>query len=480
MRSRPWCAALLALTVALPAAAQTGLRLGEAIDTALAAHPTVVDAQSASRSAALALRLAEIDHGGLAVTISATPAASVDLSPLQTGTFADVADTFDLDGAGTVSAALALPWGMAIAASYSGEIDLDGSGRDDDELIDTHGVSVSQDLLPGGRLSAAALAVHDRRDQLRLARLHLQRVRGQVALQVARAFLALTERAETVAVGEARLAFAERDLTQTRFRVAQGAADRPALLDATIAVTEQRNTLDELRAALALDTAEFFAELQLPPATLAAPAAADRAALRRRARALLAEPTPPAAIAGAVDVLEAEAALSSAELQAERTQRGALPAVSVGLDYRKPRGVSRPGSVSLSITGSYTLFDSGRTAAATAQAQERVTSARRALATSRRDIEEAFERARLALASAVADDELAALRLERATLRMEQSTRRHAAGAISDRELAETALQVREAQGAARTATLAVGDAYLSLAIDLGHDVLAELAAIAR
>ena len=53
-------------------------------------------------------------------------------------------------------------------------------------------------------------------------------------------------------------------------------------------------------------------------------------------------PTPAAAIAGALGVLEAEAALRSAELQAERTLRGgALPAVSLGLDYRKPRAAHR-------------------------------------------------------------------------------------------------------------------------------------------
>ena len=480
MSRKAWYAALIALAAALPAVTQQALHIGDAVDAALAGHPSVVEAEAAARAAALALRLAEIDAGGLAVSVSATPAAGIDLAPLETGTFADVGDTFDLDAAGTVSAALALPWGMAIAGSYTGEFDLDGSGRDNEDLIDTHSLSVSQDLLPEGRLSAEALAVHDRRGQLRLARLRLQRVRNEVALQAARAFLALTERTLSLALLEERLAFAERDLTQTEFRVAQGAADRLALLDATIAVTDQRNTLEQQRAALALDTAGFFADLDLAAGPLAMPAAADPAALRRSARALLAEPTPPAAIAHALDVLEAQAALSSAELQAERTLRGALPALSVGLDYRKQRGASRPGSVSLSITGSYTLFDSGRNAAASAQAEERVAAARRALATARRTVEEGFARARLTLASAAADEELATLRLERASLRMEQATRRQAAGAISDRELEEASLQMREAQGSARAAMLALGDAYLSLAIDLGQDVPRKLAAIAR
>ena len=439
-----------------------------------------MEAEAAARSAALALRLAEIDQGGVAISVSATPAASVDLGPLETGTLADVGDTFGLGAAGTVSAALALPWGMEITGSYTGEFDLDGSGRDNEDVIDTHSVSVSQHLLPEGRLSAEALAVHDRRDQLRLARLRLQRARNDVALRVARAFLTLSERTETLALLEERLAFAERDLAQTRLRVAQGAADRLALLDATITATDQRNTLDQQRAALALDTAEFFADLDLAPSPLAVPAADDPAALRRSARAALADPTPPAAIANALDVLEAEATLRSAELQAERTLRGALPAISLGLDYRKPRGAPRPGSVSLSITGSYTLFDSGRSAASSAQARDRVETSRHELGTARRAVEEGFARARLTLASAVADEELAALRLERANLRMEQATRRHAAGAISDRELEEASLQLRDAQGTARAALLALGDAYLSLAIDLGRDVQRELAAIAR
>ena len=136
--------------------------------------------------------------------------------------------------------------------------------------------------------------------------------------------------------------------------------------------------------------------------------------------------------------------------------------------------------MSLSITGSYTLLDSGRNAAASAQAQDRVAALRRALVTARRTTEEAFARSRLTLAGAVADDELASLRLERADLRMEQATRRHAAGAISDREQEEASLHLRETQGAARAALLALGDAYLWLVIDLGQDVRTELAAIAR
>ena len=148
MSRTPWYAALIALAAALPAVAQEALHIGHAVDAAVAGHPSVVEAEAAARSAALALRLAEIDQGGLALSVRATPAASVDLAPLETGTFADVGDTFGLDVAGTVSAALALPWGMEIAGSYTGEVDLGGSG-DSEGLIDTHSLSVSPGSVAG-------------------------------------------------------------------------------------------------------------------------------------------------------------------------------------------------------------------------------------------------------------------------------------------------------------------------------------------
>ena len=479
MRPSLWLAALLGVTAALPAIGEQRLRIGDAVDAALAGHRSVVAAEAAARSAALALRLAEIDHGRVAVTLSATPSAGVDLAPLQTGTWSDVADTFDVRGSGTFSAAVALPWGMAIAGSYTAELDLDDPDGDDDRLLDVHSLSVSQDLLPGARLSATALAVEERRDQLRLAGLRLRRVRNEVALQAARTFLTLIDRNETLARMEERLAFAERDLDHTRLLVSQQAADQLELLDATIAAAEQRNALDALRAGLALDTAQFFADLGLPAAPLAAPDTADPAALRWTARALLAEPTPAAAIAGAVEVMEAEAALSSAALQAERARRGVLPELSLSLDYRKLRSAPRPGLLSLSITGSYTLFDGGRGAVVTEQAQEQLAAARRALATSRSDVEQAFARSRLALTSALADQELATLQWQRARLQREQAARRHAAGAIGDRALREAELLLREAHGGAGAATLALADAYLSVLIDLDVDVRQELAAIA-
>ena len=258
-----WLPVLLCLTAALSADAEEGLRIGDAVAAGLAVHRSVVEAEAGARSAALALRLAEIDHGGVAVTLSATPAASVDLAPLQTGTFSDVADTFDVGASGTVSAALGLPWGMEITGSYTGEVDLDGPEPVGDRLIDTHSLSVSQDLLPPAGLSASALALSERRDQLRLARLRLWRARNDVALEVARTFLTLTGREVALALAEQRLAFAERELAHTRSRVEQQAADRLDLLDATIAVAEQRNTIAKQRAALTLDLAEFFADLGL-------------------------------------------------------------------------------------------------------------------------------------------------------------------------------------------------------------------------
>ena len=463
-----WLAVLLGLTTALPVISQEELSIGDAIAAAMAGRRSVVDAEAAARAAALSLRLAEIDHDGVAVTLSATPSASVDL-----------ADTFDVDGSGTVSAAVALPWGMEITGSYTAEVDLDGTERDAENVLDLHSLSVSQDLLPEGRLSTTALAVADRQDQLRLARLRLLRVANEVVLQVARSFLALTERTAALELAEQRFALAERDLAHTRTLVAQQAAGHLDLLDAKIAVTEQRLSLDEARAAVTLDTNRFLADLGLPPTPLTVPTA-DFATLRQRARALLADPTPPVAIATALEVLEAEAALSSAERRAERAERGLLPELALSLDYRKPRSAPRPGSLSLSITGRYTLFDGERSAVAAAQAQEQVATAVRTLATARTEVEDAFERARIALANALAAEELAALRLERAQLALEQATRHHDAGAISDRELDESALLLRDAEGAANAAALALGDAYLSVAIELGLDLERELAAIAR
>ena len=157
-----------------------------------------------------------------------------------------------------------------------------------------------------------------------------------------------------------------------------------------------------------------------------------------------------------------------------------MPRLSLSLDYRKPRSASRPGTLSLSVTGSYTLYDGGRTAAASEQAQQLAATARRNLANARTDVERAFARSRLELTSALAAEQLAALQLERAHLRLERATRRHAAGAISAAALDEAALQLRAAEAEAHAAALAVGSAYLSIASDLGLDLQQELAAVTR
>lgn len=468
---------MLALAAALPAAAQEGVRIGDAVRAGVAVHRSVAAAEAVARSAQLALRLAEIDHGRIAVTVSATPAASVDLAPIESGTVGGVADT--ARGSGTVSAAVALPWGMEVSGSYTAEVDLGGSGRAGETLLDVYGLSLSQDLLPEGRLSASSVALVERRGQFRLARLRLARARNEAALEVARMFLTLIERATALTLARERLAVAERSLAHTESLVAQEAAERLDLLDATITAAGQRNAIDEMRAVLSLDTAGFLADLELPPQSLIVPDA-DLAALRASARSLLAEPIPPGAIGVALEVLEAEAALVDAELQAERAQRGALPELSLSVDYRKPRSTPRPGSLSLSVTGSYPLLDGGRSAVASEQALEQAATARRQLATTRTDVERAFARSRIELAGALAADELAALQLERARLRLAQAERRQRAGAISAAQLQQAALQLRDTEADVRAAALALADAYLAIATDLGLDLQNEIAAIIR
>ena len=106
-------------------------------------------------------------------------------------------------------------------------------------------------------------------------------------------------------------------------------------------------------------------------------------------------------------------------------------------------------------------------------------SAQRALNTARSTAESGLQRARLDLQRAIAAEELAALRWERATLQADQAARRHAAGALSDTELADAALPLQEAEDAALAAVYALGGAYLALAIDLSLDLQEALAAIA-
>lgn len=474
--------AALAIT-ALPAAAQEGIGLAGAIDAALASHPSVVQAQAAVQSAALALRMAEIDHGDVTVSLRATPAAgSVHLAPWEDGEFSDVVDTFDADTSATVSAQVDLPWGMTIAGSYTAGVELDdlddrGAGAED-RFTDAQSLSISQDLLPAGSLAPAAAALAGRRDDLRLAQLRLLRARSDVTRQVAGTFLSLVERTAALDVWKERLAAAERDLANTRALADRQAADPIDLLNARIAAVEQRNAVADARALLVLDSEAFFADLALPMTALVIPTV-DADALRRAALALLDAPAATAGADDALAVLEAQAQLAAAELRLEQARRGWLPALAVSLDYTKSGGAPGLGRLSVSLTGSYTLYDDGRREVAVQQAEEQVDAARRALRSARSTAQSGLERSRIDLRRAIAADVLAVLRHERAVLQAEQAALRHAAGAISDAALSDAALPLQEAVDAARTAVHALGRAYLALAIDLSVDTAQALAAIA-
>ncbi len=485
MSRRVWLPALAALiAAAAPAAAQDGLGLVAAVQAALASHPSVIQARAAVESAALSLRMAEIEHGGVTVSLRATPLrAGVSLAPWEDGTFDDVVDTFDADAGGTVSAQVDLPWGMSITGSYTAGVeldDLDRSGSGDEErFTDAQSVSISQDLLPAGRLSTTAVALAGRRDDLRLARLRLASTQNDVAQQVAVTFVGLTERTAALAVAEERLAIAERELANTQSLVDQQAADRIALLGARITAFERRNAAADARASLALDSAAFFADLDLPETALVAPEV-DAEALRRAASGLLEASAGMADPDSALAVLEARAQLEAARLRLAQAQRGSLPSLSASVDYTKGSGAPGLGGLSVSVTGSYTLHDGGKQAIAVQQAEAQAESARRALVSAQGTAEQGLQRSRLDLERAIAAEELAALRLERARLQAEQAARRHAAGAISDTDLADSALPLQEAEDAALAAVYALGGAYLALAIDLSLDLQEALAAIAE
>lgn len=483
LRRPALASALTALAIAaLPAAAQERLDLAAAIDAALAAHPSVVQAQAAVQSAALSLRMAEIDHDDVTVSVRATPAAmSVNLAAWEEGAFSDVVDTFDADSGATLSAQVELPWGMTIAGSFTAGVELDDLDRrgvsEEDRYTDSYSLSISQDLLPAGPLAPAAAALAGRRDDLRLAQLRLLRARSDVTQQVVRTFLSLVERTAALAVAEERMAVAERQLADTRSLADQQAADRIAVLDARIAAVERRNAVADARASLSLDSAAFFADLSRPPAPLAAPAV-DVDALRRAAQELLDAPAAPGAD-DALAVLEAQAQLAAAQLRLEQARRGWLPSLAVSLDYNKGTGPPGLGQLSVSLTGSYTLFDSGRRETAILQAEEQVAAARRGLTSAQSSARSGREQIRLDLLRAIAADQVAVLRHERAGLQAEQAADRHAAGAISDAALADTALPLQEARDAARAAVHALGRAYLALAIERSVDALQALAAVA-
>ena len=484
MSRRFWLPALAALIVAAaPAAAQDGLGLVAAVQAALASHPSVIQARASVESAALSLRMAEIDHDGVTVSLRATPvAAGVSLSPLEDGTFGDVADTFDADTSAMVSAEVELPWGMSVTGSYTAGVELDDLDRrgssEEERFTDAQRLTITQDLLPAGRLAPSAIALAGRRDDLRLARLRLTSTQSDVAKQVAQTFVGLTGRMAALEVAEERLAIAERELANTQSLVEQQAADRIALLSARITAIERRDAVTDAHASLALDTAAFFADLDLPEAPLVAPAV-DADALRRAAHDLVEASAGMADPDSALAVLEARARLDAARLQVAQARRGSLPSLSLSLDYTKGSGAPGLGGLSVSLTGSYTLYDGGKQDVAVQQAEAQEDSAQRALVSARSTAEQGLQRARLDLQRAIAAEELAALRWERARLQADQAARRHAAGALSDTGFADAALPLQEAEDAAQAAVHALGGAYLALAIDLSVDLQEALAAIA-
>ena len=389
MSRRAWLPALAALAVAAAAAqaaAEDGLGLIAAVQAALASHPSVIQERAALESAALSLRMAELEHHDVTVSVRATPAtAGVSLSA------DDVVDTFDADASATLSAQVDLPWGMSISGSYTAGVELDdldsrGSG-DEERFTDAQRLTITQDLLPAGRLSPSAIALAGRRDDLRLARLRLASTQSDVAQQVAVTFVGLTERTAALAVAEERLVIAERELANTRSLVEQQAADRIALLGARITAIERRNAVTDARASLALDIAAFFADLDLPEAPLIAPEV-DADSLRRAAHDLVEASAGMADPDSALAVLEARARLDAARLQLEQARRGSLPSLSLSLDYTKGSGAPGLGGLSVSVTGSYTLYDGGKQAVAVQQAEAQVDSAQRALVSAQSTAEE--------------------------------------------------------------------------------------------
>jgi len=480
MSKRSWLPSLvvLVLATATPAAAQEGTSLFEAVSAALKSHPSVVQAEAAARSAALSLRLAEIDHGSVSVILHATPASGkVSIAPWEDVTLGNVVETFDADGSASLSATVELPWGMSISGSYTAGLDLDNL----EILTNRLDGSISQDLLHPGPLAPTAAALSGRQRDLRLARLRLERIQSDVAQQVTVTFLDLIERNAALKIASERLFFAERDLSDTRTRSEQGATSQVELLGARIAVLQQRNAITDARATLELNSATFFADLNLPPEPLSAPAI-DLEVLRDATRSLISTlrwPAQASVVDAALTVLEARAALETAGLQEERTAISSLPQLSLSLSYSKTSSAPGLGNLNVSLTGSYTLFDGGRQAVLLAQAEEQVDSARRALANARSTVQNGLKQSLRDLQRAVDVEELTALQLKRARVLADQVILQHAAGLLSDATLADASLPLREAQDASYAAVHALSGAYLSLSLQLGIDLRRALAAIA-
>lgn len=479
----PTLAGLIAL-VTVPAVAQEGIRLTDAIHTALASHPSILQAEKAVQSAVLSFRLSEIDHGAVTVTLHATPASgSVNLTPWEEGSFSDVVTTLDADSNVTISATTELPWGMIISGSYTAGFELDDLDEvgfaNEESFTDAQSISISQNLLHPGRLSPTAIALESRRENLRLSRLRLRREQNDVVQQVAVTFLDIVERKAALAVLTERLRFAKRDLSATQSRVEQRAESELDLLNARIAVIQWQNAVTDAQSNLDLDTVQFFANLDLPKVPLVA-TPVDLTALRHAAQSLLATSVTATALDTSLPVLEAEVALATAKVQAERTALGSLPKLSLSLDYSKGGGEAFSlGNLSVSLTGSYTLFDGGRQALSLEQAKAQVSSARRLLTDARINTQSELERTRHALRRAMDAEELSALQVQSARLHTEQATRQHAAGLTSETALKDAALSLQEAKDSAHASSNALRSAYMALSLKLDVDLREILLVIA-
>ena len=463
-----------------PITAQEGVSLTDAIDAAIASHPSVVQAESTLYSATLSLRLAEINHRSVTLTLHATPAlGKVSLTPWDGGSFSDVANTFDADGSATISAAVALPWGMSISGSYTANIDLDdiGTGSNEELFTDSQSISISQDLLHPGPLAPTAIALDTRRNDHRLALLRLKRTQNDTTRQVISTFLDIVDRTKALSVLTERLNFAEHDLANIQTRFNQQAESELALLNARINLIQRHNAISDAQFTLDLDTKEFFAELGLQERPLVTPTV-QLDALRQSARSVIERSITGTVINTTLSVIEAEIALAAAEKQSKFAVLGSLPNLSLSLDYTKGEGTPRLGNLSLSLTGSYDLFDDGRQTTLIKQAEEQVVSARRSLATARNTTRSYIERARHDLQRAINIEFLSTLQMRRARLQSEEATRQHAAGLISGTELSDADLKLLEEKDTADAAAFILKNAYLALALQMNidiHDALSKI-----
>ena len=351
-------------------------------------------------------------------------------------------------------------------------IDLDdiGTGSYEELFTDSQSISISQDLLHPGPLAPTAIALDTRRNDHRLALLRLKRTQNDTTRQVISTFLDIVDRTKALSVLTERLNFAEHNLANIQTRFNQQAESELALLNARINLIQRHNAISDARLTLDLDTKEFFAELGLQERPLVAPTV-QLDALRQSARSLIDRSVTGTVINTTLSVIEAEIALAAAEKQSKFAVLGSLPNLSLSLDYTKGGGTPRLGNLSLSLTGSYGLFDDGRQTTLIKQAEEQVVSARRSLATARSTTRSYIERARHDLQRAINIEFLSTLQMRRARLQSEEATRQHAAGLISDTELSDADLNLREEKDTADAAASILKNAYLALALQMNIDL---------